>query len=167
MEVSGATLRNSAGVPMALTGQLLDYLAARGRALARFAFGDWLATLSDTDLQHLVDLAGAQLGGNAAEGSTDDLGGVAWIGSEAEKNRNVVWTKRELSAVFQTITPRSPDELIELMWNVFRAASMEGYRRQEFMEIKGKIRIHPFPGDQTVLTDEGLAHGLSLKNSIH
>jgi hypothetical protein len=167
MEDKCVKLHNPDGVSMWLTEMLLEYLVGRGRVLAKFAFGDWLATLSDPELQHLMDLAGIYFESEAGDMRTDDLGGVTLIGSEAERNRNIAWTQKALNTVWQSVTARSPEEFHELTGRVFWAVSMEGYRRQEFMEFKGKIRIHPFPSDRAVLTDKGLAHGVSIKNSLH
>lgn len=41
MEAMSVKLHNPAGVPMLLTEKLLEYLAGRGKVLAKFAFGDW------------------------------------------------------------------------------------------------------------------------------
>jgi hypothetical protein len=167
MEDVSVKLSNPDGVPMLLTEKLLEYLVGRGNVLAKFAFGDWLAKLSDPELQHLVDLAGVYLGNEVDDARTDDLAGVALVGREAEQNRRRVWTHGALNAVWESLTQCSPDELHELLGRVFWAASIEGYRRQEFMEIKGKIRIQPFPSDKAVLTDKGLDYGVSIKKGFH
>jgi hypothetical protein len=167
MEAMSVKLHNPAGVPMLLTEKLLEYLAGRGKVLAKFAFGDWLAKLSDSELQHLLDLAGIYFESEAGDPRTDDVGGVALIGSEAEKNRGLVWSQKTVHSVWESVTPCSPEEFHELMGMVFWAVSLEGYRRQNFMEIKGKIRIHPFPSDRAVVTEKGIAYGVSIKNSLH
>jgi hypothetical protein len=167
MEDVSVKLSNPDGVPMFLTEKLLEYLVGRRNVLAKFAFGDWLAKLTDLELQHLVDLAGIYLGNEDDDARTDDLAGVAMVGREAEQNRHRVWTPDALNAAWESLIQCPPSELHELLGRVFWAACIEGYRRQEFMEIKGKIRIKPFPGDQALLTDKGLAYGVSIKKGLH
>lgn len=118
-------------------------------------------------MQHLLDLAGIYFGTEEGDPQTDELGGVALIGSEAEKNRQIVWTPKALSAVWESVTLCPPEVFHELIGRVFWAVSLESHRRNEFIELKGKIRIHPFPNDKMVLTDKGMAFGVSVKNSFH
>jgi hypothetical protein len=160
-------LRNPSGVPMSMTEELLEYLVERKHVLAKFAFGDWLTEQTDSQLKGLLALISIYFAAEGPDPRTDDLAGVAIIGSKAEKNRQLVWTHEALKTIWESLICYAPEEFHELIVKVFWAASLESHRRDKFVEIEGKIRLHPFPNDQAIITEKGLAVGLSLKNRLH
>lgn len=172
MDVKGVKFARPNGEPMLLTSSLVTHLAGNRGAIAKFAIGDWLVTLSGPELQSLLDLADAHFseevsGSGAAPVDTDDLVGVALYGSEAERNRSLMQSESAMRSVLASIPSRRIEDVQELVGRVAYAVSMEANRRQGFIDVKGKLRMYPFPNDSAVVTDKGVEFGALAKKRFH